>query len=345
MTNEGTGGGLRDALSQNPAAQRVMTEARNYAQARTRHLATSAVEKVGDLSGRLNDYADNGSPVMQKGAEKIAEGKSPMSAAASAAKTKVGEKVKGMFKKGGGGGGKKSVNITETIDVGVPRSVAYNQWTQFQEFTTFSKGLESVQQAEDNQLNWRAKIAFSSRSWESSIQEQIPDYKIAWTSKGSKGSVDGVVTFHELTPDLTRVIMQLVYHPQGFFEKTGNLWRAQGRRARLDLKGFSRFLMLQGQESGAWRGEIRDGEVVHGAEEDDERHQQDDERDQQDDERHQQHDDANRQPREQSSRSEHGRQRQQADDSNDKGQRRPAGSRQSSRSSAPRNRETAGSRS
>jgi uncharacterized membrane protein len=212
-----------------------------------------------------------------KGAEKLAEGKSPLTAAASAAKEKVTEKVKGMFHKGSGSGGKKTVNITETIDVGVPRSTAYNQWTQFQEFTSFSKGIQTVDQAEDTQLNWRAKIAFSSRSWESTIQEQIPDYKIVWTSKGAKGSVDGVVTFHEVTPDLTRVIMQLVYHPQGLFEKTGNLWRAQGRRARLDLKGFSRFVMLQGEESGSWRGEIHDGQVTKSPEEAEQEEQQGDE--------------------------------------------------------------------
>ena len=279
MANEskGKGGGLREALSNSPAAQRVMSEARNYAQTRARNLATSAVGKVGDFSGQLNDYAENGGSPAMKGAGKLAEGKSPLTAAASAAKEKVTEKVKGMFHKGSGGGGKKTVNITETIDVGVPRSTAYNQWTQFQEFTSFSKGVQTVDQADDNQVNWRAKIAFSSRSWESTIQEQIPDYKIVWNSKGAKGSVDGVVTFHEVTPDLTRVVMHLVYHPQGLFEKTGNLWRAQGRRARLDLKGFSRFLMLQGEESGAWRGEIHDGQVTKTPEEAEQEDQQGDE--------------------------------------------------------------------
>jgi hypothetical protein len=89
---------------------------------------------------------------------------------------------------------------------------------------------------------------------------------IIWRSKGQKGHVDGVVTFHELAPSLTRILLVLEYHPQGMFERTGNLWRAQGRRARLELKHFRRHIMtegiLHGDELEGWRGTIHDGEVV-----------------------------------------------------------------------------------
>jgi hypothetical protein len=87
-----------------------------------------------------------------------------------------------------------------------------------------------------------------------------------WKSKGDKGYVDGAITFHELAPDLTRVVVVLEYHPQGLFEKTGNLWRAQGRRVRLELKHFQRKVMtdtvLHADDVDGWQGEIRDGEVV-----------------------------------------------------------------------------------
>src|SRR5690606_28357225 len=90
--------------------------------------------------------------------------------------------------------------------------------------------------------------------------------RIVWRSKGPKGYVDGAVTFHELAPELTRVVLVLEYHPQGYFEHTVNLWRALGRRARLDLKHFQRHVMtrtlLHPEETEGWRGEIRDGEVV-----------------------------------------------------------------------------------
>jgi hypothetical protein len=94
----------------------------------------------------------------------------------------------------------------------------------------------------------------------------VPDERIIWRSKGQKGHVDGAVTFHELAPNLTRILLVLEYHPQGMFERTGNLWRAQGRRTRLELKHFRRHMMTEGilhaDELEGWRGTIHDGEVA-----------------------------------------------------------------------------------
>jgi hypothetical protein len=107
--------------------------------------------------------------------------------------------------------------------------------------------------------------------WEAKVVEQVPDDHIIWRSKGAKGHVDGAVSFSELAPNLTRICLVMEYHPQGLFERTGNLWRAQGRRARLELKHFRRHVMahalLQPDEIEGWRGEIRDGEVVKSHEE------------------------------------------------------------------------------
>jgi hypothetical protein len=94
------------------------------------------------------------------------------------------------------------------------------------------------------------------------VQEQVPDDRIVWTSEGAKGTTRGAVSFHELAPNLTRIVLVVEYYPSGFFEKTGNLWRAQGRRMRLDFKHFVRFVTLTQEEPEGWRGEIRDGEVV-----------------------------------------------------------------------------------
>jgi len=145
--------------------------------------------------------------------------------------------------------------------------VAYDQWTQFQEFASFMKGVESVDQTDDVSSNWRAKVFKSRRNWKATVTEQIPDRKIAWSTEGAKGTTKGVVTFHPLADDLTQVLLVIEYYPQGLFEKTGNIWRAQGRRARLDLKNYRRFLMMRGEATGSWRGEIRDGEVVRSPEE------------------------------------------------------------------------------
>ncbi|MBI0383609.1 SRPBCC family protein, partial [Streptomyces albiflaviniger] len=165
--------------------------------------------------------------------------------------------------KGKSGGGKsKSVTVVEDIDVGVPVREAYDQWTQFQEFSTFAKGVVSVEKADDTSSNWKVKVAKSTRSWKANVTEQVADERISWTTEGAKGTVKGVVTFHPLGDNLTRVLLVLEYFPKGLFEKTGNIWRAQGRRARLDLKLYRKFIMMRGEATDGWRGEIRDGEVV-----------------------------------------------------------------------------------
>jgi hypothetical protein len=88
-----------------------------------------------------------------------------------------------------------------------------------------------------------------------------------WSSEGAKGTTHGCVSFHELTPDLTRIVLVVEYYPSGFFEKTGNLWRVQGRRLRLDFKNFQRYVTFADEDVEGWRGEIRDGEVVRSHEE------------------------------------------------------------------------------
>jgi uncharacterized membrane protein len=183
--------------------------------------------------------------------------------------------VTGAVTKSVGGGGKgssgqksKVTNIVEDIEVGLPRTVAYNLWTQFEDFPSFMKKVESVNQEAEEEVTWSAQILWSHRTWRSTIVEQVPDERIIWQSEADRGHVDGAVTFHAITPDDTRILVVLEYHPRGFFEGTGNLWRAQGRRVRLELKHFRRHAMTQAllhpDEITGWRGEIRDGEVVRG---------------------------------------------------------------------------------
>jgi hypothetical protein len=174
---------------------------------------------------------------------------------------------------GGSGGGNSSgrgkfkfMNIYEVQDVGVPLRVAYDQWTQMADFPSFMKKVETVNQESDEKVTWTAKVFWSRRSWQTTIREQVPDSHILWVSSGAKGSADGIVTFSELAPNLTRIVLIMEYYPQGFFEKTGNLWRAVGRRARLEFKHFCRHVMMDTlinrEELEGWRGEIRDSEVV-----------------------------------------------------------------------------------
>ena len=232
---------------------------------------TGATGKIQGLTRRLTDDTDAEGPgrkSAEAAARKLAEGGSPLKAGLSAGVAGAKEAVSpGKSKdKGGQQDEAKAVNIVEQFDVGLPRRVAYDQWTRFSDFPSFTKKVESVEQESDEKLNWRAQIFMSHRDWTSTITEQVPDERIVWKSEGPKGYVDGAVTFHELAPTMTRVLLVAEYHPDGFFEKTANLWRAQGRRLRLEFKHIERHMMtrtlLSQDDVEGWRGEIRDGEVV-----------------------------------------------------------------------------------
>ncbi|MFJ2026797.1 SRPBCC family protein [Streptomyces sp. NPDC087897] len=263
-------GGIKDDVVKNPATDRLKDELQNYLRARAEHAVTQLGHRLGDSVSKLAEPGGGGGALksLAKGGQALGEGKSPgqaaLSAGASHLKDTVKDKVKGLFGKGrkSGGGKSKSVTIVEDIDVGVPVREAYDQWTQFQEFSSFAKGVVSVEKADDTTSNWKVKVAKSTRSWKANVTEQVPDERITWTTEGAKGTVKGVVTFHAVTDDLTRVLLVLEYFPKGLFEKTGNIWRAQGRRARLDLKLYRKFIMMRGEATDSWRGEIRDGEVV-----------------------------------------------------------------------------------
>ncbi|MFH9610658.1 SRPBCC family protein [Streptomyces sp. NPDC017448] len=277
--------GLKDDVVKNPATDRLKDELQNYLRARAEHAVTQLGHRLGDSVSKLAEPGSGSGALksLAKGGQALGEGKSPgqaaFSAGASHLKDTVKDKVKGLFGKGrkSGGGKSKSVTIVEDIDVGVPVREAYDQWTQFQEFSSFAKGVVSVEKADDTTSNWKVKVAKSTRSWKANVTEQVPDERITWTTEGAKGTVKGVVTFHALTDDLTRVLLVLEYFPKGLFEKTGNIWRAQGRRARLDLKLYRKFIMMRGEATDSWRGEIRDGEVVVSHDEAIEEEERDDE--------------------------------------------------------------------
>ncbi|KRD04748.1 MULTISPECIES: SRPBCC family protein [unclassified Streptomyces] len=270
----GGNGGPLSGIAHSEAADRLKEEVQEYLAAQATRLLTGVGHKLGDTTSKLNDIAEGNSPGFAKlaldGGKKLAEGKGPLRSALELGASRAKDKVTGAFKSLGGGkggkgkksAGKKPTVIMETIDVGVPLRTAYDQWTQYQDFSTFAKGVKSANRADDTTSDWQAKVFWSNRSWKAKTTEQVPDDRIAWTSEGAKGTTKGVVSFHELAENLTRILLIIEYYPTGLFEKTGNIWRAQGRRARLDLKNFARFITIKGEAEDSWRGEIRDGEVV-----------------------------------------------------------------------------------
>ena len=146
--------------------------------------------------------------------------------------------------------------IEKEIEVDVPVSVAYNQWTQFEEFPRFMEGVEEVTQLDDTRLHWKATVAGQTKEWDARITEQLPDQRIAWTSEGG-AFTSGIVTFHKLSETQCRVMLQMEYDPEGIVEEVGDKLGFVSRRVEGDLKRFKDYIEERGQETGAWRGTVQ----------------------------------------------------------------------------------------
>jgi uncharacterized membrane protein len=135
--------------------------------------------------------------------------------------------------------------------------VAYNQWTQFEEFPKFMDGVQAVRQIDDKHLHWRAEIGGKEEEWDAEITEQIPDRRIAWRSTSGTPNA-GVVTFQSSAPDRTQVTLQMDYEPQRLSEKVGDALGVMDRRVEDDLDRFKDFIESRGRPTGGWRGTIEE---------------------------------------------------------------------------------------
>ena len=146
--------------------------------------------------------------------------------------------------------------VTESVDVEVPVRTVYNQWTQFEEFPRFMEGVEEVRQLDDRHLHWRANIGGKVVDWDAMITEQVPDERVAWCNT-SVAENAGVVTFHHLSDNRTRIMLQFEYDPDGFAQNAASALGIVERRVKGDLERFKEFVEAIGRETGAWRGTIQ----------------------------------------------------------------------------------------
>jgi uncharacterized membrane protein len=145
--------------------------------------------------------------------------------------------------------------VTESVDVAVPVSTAYNQWTQFEEFPQFMEGVERIEQLDDRHLRWFISIAGVSREFDATITEQHADERVAWKSDDGPNHA-GVITFHRLDDASSRVTVQMDIDPEGFVENVADKTGVLTRRVKGDLQRFKTFIERRGSETGQWRGDI-----------------------------------------------------------------------------------------
>jgi uncharacterized membrane protein len=173
-------------------------------------------------------------------------------AAAVAAKTRVHEKLPL-------GTGVAARTIDASIEVDVPVSTAYNQWTQFEDFPLFMEGVDDVQQLDDTRLHWVATVAGRKAEWNAKILEQHPDRQISWISEDGK-KTRGTVSFEPRAEGKTLVRLSMSYQAEGPAEQLGSAAGLDSRRVRADLERFKELVESRGTESGAWRGEVEAGQ-------------------------------------------------------------------------------------
>ena len=152
-------------------------------------------------------------------------------------------------------GAQSSSSVQEEIDVNVPVRVAYDQFTQFEEFPRFMESVHEVKQLDDKRLHWRASVLGKDVEWDAEITEQIPDTRIAWRSTSGTPN-GGAVSFRSLSRSRTRITLDMYYEPQDTIDMVGDVLGAVRSTARGNLKSFKEMIELRGQESGAWRGTI-----------------------------------------------------------------------------------------
>jgi carbon monoxide dehydrogenase subunit G len=151
-----------------------------------------------------------------------------------------------------------TTKVEKSIEVGVPVSTAYNQWTQFEDFPYFMGGVKEVHQHDDQRLHWTAEIGGVRREWEATILEQIPDQKIAWAA--TEGATNaGAVRFEPVGVGSTLVYLTLEYEPEGVVEQVGDKFGIVQRQVTSDLERFKALVESEGYASGAWRGSINEG--------------------------------------------------------------------------------------
>jgi uncharacterized membrane protein len=151
--------------------------------------------------------------------------------------------------------------VKESLEVNVPVQTAYNQWTQFEEFPQFMENVESVTQLDDTHLRWVAEIGNKREEWKAEITQQEPDRVVAWRAVDGREN-SGRVQFEQLGPDRTRIDVVMTWEPEGLVEATADKVGVSDRAVKVDLERYKELIESRGVETGAWRGEVVEGERV-----------------------------------------------------------------------------------
>jgi uncharacterized membrane protein len=217
-----------------------------------------AAAKAPDLIHRLGDATERRG---QEEAEELGE-KAVQGARKGLAGGKSGAVGKALSKAlpGAGGGPKKTrrLPIQRWTDVAVPIDKAYDAWTDFNQFPKFMHRVQSVRQKGEDRLAWEEKIWFSKRRWEGRITDRRKNDRIAWKTTSGM-SHRGIVSFHALADNLTRVMVDIEFEPAGMVEKLASGLRFVKRAVQSDLARFKAYVEMEDAKGIEYRSGAEDG--------------------------------------------------------------------------------------
>ena len=259
MTGLAVGAGLAAAVPLAVKGASKLANGLNGASNPVANVTEKATNKLGDTAKGVVD-------------DKIKDAGGPGGIAKEAGKSLIpgvgggdDDKDSGSGSNEPGVGKGRRMPVQQAIDVPVPVSLAYNQFTQFEEWPKFMHRVQSVSQEDETHLKFKTKIWLFSREFTAEIEEQRPDERILWNVTDGI-TPHGVATFHELAPRLTRVEINVDVEPSGLIEKSARGMRHVKRAIRADLHRYKAYTMMHEEADGEWRDTIEDGEVKEEAE-------------------------------------------------------------------------------
>ena len=150
--------------------------------------------------------------------------------------------------------------IQQAVDVAVPVKRAYNYWTSFEDWPEFMHRIESAEEVDDTTISFQAKIWGINKRFEAEVVEQHPEERIEWNVTDGYAHA-GVVTFHPLAKNLTRIDVSLDVQPSNLIDKASRGMRFVKRAVRGDLHRFKAYVELENETKTGRRQTIEDGKV------------------------------------------------------------------------------------
>jgi membrane protein len=131
-------------------------------------------------------------------------------------------------------------DLVSSVDVARPVSQAYDAWSRLEDLPEIMPGVSSVRMLDERSSHWVVVVGRERREFGAVVIDQLPDSRISWESRSGTPAHQGAVIFRPLSPDTTRVSVELSWQPGGLFDRIGHRLGFVRRQVAEDLEAFKR---------------------------------------------------------------------------------------------------------